>query len=176
MTAELTIRRALPDDAGEIADVQARSREAAYRGLVPDEAIEQMVGGRTARTERIRALLDAADEPRHFFVAIEGIDIVGMAVTSPSRDPDATSETGELVSIYLAPEAVGRGIGRALHDAAMADLRDRGFTEATLWVLRENERARRFYEAARWTCDGATKEEHSWPGGVLHEVRYRRTP
>jgi hypothetical protein len=41
---------------------------------------------------------------------------------------------------HLAPEAIGRGIGRALHDRALADLRERGFTEATLWVLREARR------------------------------------
>ena len=174
MTAELTVRRALSHDADEIADVHARSWQVAYRGLLPNEVIEQMVRGRADRAARMRALLETADEPHHFFVALEGGAVVGMAVTSPSRDPDATSATGELEAIYLAPEALGRGIGRVLHDAAMDDLRDRGFTEVTLWVLRDNERARRFYEAAGWNTDAATKDEER-PGGVLHEVRYRRT-
>lgn len=66
------------------------------------------------------------------------------------------------------------GIGRSLLGRAVADLRERGHTAATLWVLRQNDTARRFYEAAAWQPDGATKDE--WrPGGTLHEVRYRRS-
>lgn len=54
------------------------------------------------------------------------------------------------------------------------EVRERGHTAATLWVLRQNDTARRFYEAAAWQPDGATKDE--WrPGGTLHEVRYRRS-
>ncbi len=170
---KVTIRRATPDDASAIADVHARSWQVAYIGLVPDEVIEQVVGGRATRAERMRALLDGDDTPPHFFVALEGDAIVGMAVTAPSRDPDAPPTTGELEAIYLAPEAIGRGIGRALHDRAMDDLRERGFAEAMLWVLRENQRARRFYEAAGWHTDGAAKDEER-PGGTLHETRYRR--
>lgn len=106
-------------------------------------------------------------------MGLEGAAIVGMAATGSARDSDASATTGELEAIYLAPEAIGRGIGRALHDRALADLRERGFTEATLWVLRENQRARRFYEAAGWQADGETKDEER-PGGTLHEIRYRR--
>ena len=47
-------------------------------------------------------------------------------------------------------------------------------TEATLWVLTGNKRARRFYEQHGWTADGAQKTD--WRGDVrLDEVRYRRT-
>lgn len=169
----VSVRRATPDDADAFADVHARSWQVAYRGLVPDEVIDGVVDSRNARADRMRAMLAVADEPHHVFVACESETVVGMAVTAPSRDPDATPTTGELEAIYLAPEAIGRGIGRALHDRALADLRERGFTEATLWVLRENQRARRFYEAAGWLTDGETKDEER-PGGTLHEVRYRR--
>lgn len=169
---ELTIRRAGPDDAPAIADVHARSWQATYRGLVSDEVIDDVVAGQAERAARIGRTLSDPDTPHHFFVAVTD-RIVGMADAAPSRDADATPTTGELHAIYLAPEALGRGIGRALHDAALEDLSARGFTELTLWVLRENERARRFYQAAGWSPDGAAKDEE-WAGGVLHEVRYRR--
>ncbi len=73
--------------------------------------------------------------------------------------------------IYLAQEAAGRGIGRALLAHAVNDLRARRFTRATLWVLGTNARARRFYEAAGWRADGATKVE-TRDGAALREVRY----
>ncbi|PZR64017.1 MAG: GNAT family N-acetyltransferase [Chloroflexi bacterium] len=170
----MTIRRATPDDAKEIADVHVRSWQVAYRGLLPDEVIEEMVAGRQARAERFRALLSDEESPPRVWVAVDGVSIVGMAVVGPSRDPEAGPTTGELEAIYLAPEAMGRGIGRALLDQAVADLGERGFTDAMLWVLRENRRARHFYNAAGWRTDGATKEEER-PGGTLHEVRYRRS-
>jgi hypothetical protein len=59
---------------------------------------------------------------------------------------------------------------------------DEGYREAILWVLAGNERARRFYEAAGWTLDGAQKTEHiggagaaAGAGTTVTEVRYRRT-
>ncbi len=170
---QLTIRRAGAEDAPAIADVHARSWEATYRGLVADEVIDGVVAGQEERAARISRTLSDPDTPHHFFVGVVADRIVGMADAAPSRDADATPTTGELQAIYLAPEALGRGIGRALHDAALEDLRARGFTELTLWVLRQNERARRFYRAAGWSPDGAAKDEER-PGGVLHEVRYRR--
>ena len=48
-----------------------------------------------------------------------------------------------------------------------------GFRAATLWVLRGNERARRFYERAGWTVDGARKDDVV-AGVPVTEVRYRR--
>ncbi len=172
--ARVTIRRATPDGADDIADVHARSWQVAYRGLLPDELIKQTVAGRQARAERSRDRLTDEKSPRRVSVAVDGGNIVGMAVIGPSRDPEAGPTTGELKAIYLAPEAMGRGIGGALLERAVADLGDRGFTDVMLWVLRDNRRARRFYEAAGWQTDGATKEEER-PGGVLHEARYRRS-
>jgi len=42
-----------------------------------------------------------------------------------------------------------------------------------LWVLRENRRARRFYELAGWSADGAAKDAELLGGLTLPEVRYR---
>ncbi len=96
-----------------MADVHARSWQAAYRNLLPDDVIQPVVDGRTARAKRMRAVLIDANDPHHMFVALADETVIGMAVTGPSRDPDATPSAGELEAIYLAPEALGRGIGRA---------------------------------------------------------------
>jgi ribosomal protein S18 acetylase RimI-like enzyme len=92
----------------------------------------------------------------------------------PSEGADATPDVAEVYSVYLDPEALGRGIGRSLFEMAVADIVDHRFRGAILWVLGANERARRFYEAAGWRLDGATKTEDR-PGGKLQEVRYART-
>jgi GNAT superfamily N-acetyltransferase len=92
-------------------------------------------------------------------VAEEDGRVTGFAVTGPSEDADAQDKTGEVYAIYLDPEQVGTGLGRALFEHAVEDLRERGFTEATLWVLETNERARRFYEVAGWKPDGTETSE-----------------
>jgi GNAT superfamily N-acetyltransferase len=90
----------------------------------------------------------------------------------PSRDGDAPAGTGEISSIYAAPERWGTGLGRALMAEAEAQLRRLGFTTATLWVLRDNQRARRFYERAGWLPDGTEKADQVG-GAPVVEVRYR---
>ena len=99
--------------------------------------------------------------------------MVGSVFWRPSEEPDSGPDTAEIQAIYLVPEAIGLGIGRSLFQAAVDDMIAHGFTAAILWVLDTNERARRFYEAAGWAADGATKTEER-PGGELHEIRYAR--
>ena len=51
--------------------------------------------------------------------------------------------------LFVAPEAEGRGIGRALHDTMLDWLRSEGATEVKLGT-EPGTRAARFYEAAGW--------------------------
>jgi L-amino acid N-acyltransferase YncA len=98
--------------------------------------------------------------------------VVGFAFTGPTRDASADrATTGEVSAIYLEPEVVGRGLGRALMARALDDLRVMGYRRACLWVLAENRVARRFYEAAGFRSDGGEQTEEM-DGFVLHEVRY----
>ncbi|NRQ36763.1 GNAT family N-acetyltransferase [Nonomuraea sp. NN258] len=65
-------------------------------------------------------------------------------------------------------EEFSTGMGRAL----MAATVDRaGAAELGLWVLRDNARARRFYERAGFTPSGRARTEGDPP---LAEVHYRR--
>jgi GNAT superfamily N-acetyltransferase len=57
---------------------------------------------------------------------------------------------------YLHSRAWGSGIGDLLMQACTDQLRDDGFARAVLWVLRENPRARRFYERHGWQPSGNT--------------------
>jgi hypothetical protein len=58
--------------------------------------------------------------------------------------------------------------------AALDALGQAAYSEAALWVLDTNQRARRFYQAGGWRTDGAAKQE-PWrdAGFTLSEVRYR---
>lgn len=164
------IRLATPDDAWAIATVHVRSWQAAYRGIIPDDRLDGLSVER--RAEWWGTEWWTGDAARRLLVAERPDAVVAFAAVGGSRDEGAGAATGELFAIYADPDAWGRGLGRALLAAATVELRAGGFTDATLWVLEENARARRFYEAAGWRPDGATQTDEL--GDVtLHEVRYR---
>jgi RimJ/RimL family protein N-acetyltransferase len=58
--------------------------------------------------------------------------------------------------------------------AAIESLRERGFTEATLWVAAANHRPRRIYEVAGWRLDGVARDRQ-WRGATVRDVRYRNS-
>jgi GNAT superfamily N-acetyltransferase len=165
------VRAATADDADAIASVQVRSWQAAYRGLMPDEVLEGLTVER--RVEVWRSL--AAGRPKESVLVLEGDGgIEGFAHVCAGRDADADAGTGEVSSIYLLPAAWGKGRGRALMEAAVGRLSAEGYHTATLWVLVSNDRARRFYETAGWSCDGTEKTERVGARSSITETRYRR--
>jgi GNAT superfamily N-acetyltransferase len=96
-------------------------------------------------------------------------ELAGFAHVGPARDDDC----GELYAIYVDPDHWGAGLGRALIVEAEQRLEAAGFAEAILWVLDDNPRARRFYEAAGWRADGGTKRD-TFLETEIEEVRYRK--
>ena len=56
-------------------------------------------------------------------------------------------------------------------DLAQRHAAARGFRTMRLWVLRDNDRARRFYERAGYAPDGGTKED-DFSGTPVTEIRY----
>ena len=160
------------DDAEGIAGVQIRGWQTAYRGLLPDELLDSFVIDESARQRRER--LEAAPAGERSLVADDEGRVVGWVMSGPSRDTDQDGSFGEVYAIYVDPDVTSRGIGAALLDRALEILRTDGFAHASLWVLRNNARARAFYEREGWRPDGAEKVE-SLRGFELDEVRYRRT-
>jgi GNAT superfamily N-acetyltransferase len=114
-----------------------------------------------------------ADPAVSMLMAEDESGMLGFTTPGESRDPDAGDEVGEVRTMFAVPAAWGRGVGRALMTAALDDLRERGYSEATVWSFSDNERANRFYERHGFTRDGADRTEQAW--AYIREVRYRRT-
>ena len=103
------------------------------------------------------------------FVAEEdGGRIVGFAASGPAEED---GEERELSAIYVLPEAWGTGAAPGLMHATLGAMRGRGALHATLWVLEDNPRARRFYEREGWQADGSAESEYL--GLTVPLVRYR---
>ncbi len=74
--------------------------------------------------------------------------------------------------VAVHPDRWGEGLATAAVEAAVAGMAARGCTEASLWVLEDNHRARRLYERLGWTAV-ADRREAPWPPHPV-EVRYVR--
>jgi ribosomal protein S18 acetylase RimI-like enzyme len=161
------IRPATPDDADAIAGVHVRTWQGAYAHVFPLEELAAISAEERARGWRV--MLQRS--PRTHVAEVDG-EVVGFASAGPSRDEDGEG-LGELYAIYVDPEHWGGGAGRQLAVWADGALRGEGFAVATLWVLEDNPRARRFYEAGGWRVDGATRTGVHL-GVETREVRYRK--
>lgn len=159
----LTIRLARPEDADAIAAVRLAGWRGAYGPLLPPDAFDGVDFAQWA--ERTRDLLLAG---RSGMRVVQRSDAVqGFCVFGRCRDEDLVG-VSELYALYVIPEAWSTGLGRALMTVALDEL-DR---PVVLWVLRDNARARRFYEIAGFRPDGAEKTADVL-GFDLAEVRYR---
>lgn len=132
-----------------VSRIYEESWRAACRGMVPQAYLDGIPAGHWAEA------LDRAD--RTTLVMLDGGKPAGTAAVSPSRWPEHP-EFGEIVSLYLLPEYMGRGYGRPLLEAAVRELEGRGFRDILLWVLEENRRARRFYEKHGFRFGGTRME------------------
>jgi ribosomal protein S18 acetylase RimI-like enzyme len=104
-------------------------------------------------------------------VAEEDDELAGFVACGPMRDAPEPG-VGEIQSFFVGAGRWRRGVGRALMAAALADLSERGYEQATVWSFEANARANAFYEAHAFTRDGATRTEDAW--AHIPEVRYRR--
>lgn len=175
----MRVREMTEDDIDAVSEIRVRGWQYAYAGMVPQHHLDAMTPEKDAAERRgffskSRPFVDnlVAEEP-------DG-RVVGWAAIGPLRKeegppqgPGEPGEPGELYALYVHPERIGTGAGRALMEAALNVGRRRGHPELTLWVLADNTRARRFYEKAGFTPDGVT---HTFrvAGAALADIRYAR--
>jgi GrpB-like predicted nucleotidyltransferase (UPF0157 family)/ribosomal protein S18 acetylase RimI-like enzyme len=139
------IRHAHEDDILALADIHIRSWRAAYRSIVPDEVLDGLsVSERAKSWEQILA----EGHPRWLTLVSEdanGVLLGFCSAATPARvAPDAM--TAEIGALYVDPNHWRAGVGRALLEETLVELRRQDYRVAVLWVLPENHHAIAFYE------------------------------
>ncbi|WP_369195156.1 GNAT family N-acetyltransferase [Streptomyces djakartensis] len=159
-------------DCEGVAEIRTRGWQHAYRGMMPQSYLDGLSVEEDA--ERRRAHLSQAGGRVVDLVAEDaGGELVGWACHGPYRDGDVLTGDAELYAVYVHPGRLGRGAGRALLSESVARCAAAGHGRMFLWVLRDNDRARRFYERAGFRADGAA-ESFEVDGIAVPEVRYVR--
>lgn len=163
-----TLREALPTDARAMAELNVAAWQAFFTGLVPQALID---GQRAEPRAHYWEEHLPSVPPVRTWVAEQAGRVIGLTHVGPSRDPDVP-EAAELYGMYVVPEVVGTGVGRALMEAALEYFRAGPWEEAILWTLPGEHRAARFYRSWGWEPEGVAKTGHS-PLGEIESVRYR---
>jgi ribosomal protein S18 acetylase RimI-like enzyme len=140
----MEIRRAVLRDAEGIARVHVDAWIETYTGLLPDALIAALPESYDRRVKFWSSVLVPEHERNSVFVVEDDHRIVGFASCGTPIN-ELEDYDGQLTAIYLLKRAQGRGIGRRLLRAVIADLRGRGFRSMAVWVLKDNLPAVGFY-------------------------------
>ncbi|MFF5965601.1 GNAT family N-acetyltransferase [Streptomyces collinus] len=160
-------------DCHRVAEIRVGGWRSAYRGLIPQSYLDGLSAKEDAEQRRTY-LAQGGGSIVNLVAEDTGGEIVGWACHGPYREGEVRTEDAELYAIYVHPDQVGRGVGRALLTESVARCSAAGHGRVLLWVLKENDRARRFYERAGFRADGA-EEPFEVDGLAVPEVRYTRT-
>lgn len=125
------------DNINAIGKIYEKSWKFAYNGIIPKDYLDNISGDSWIPHFENKDMFN--------LVLIEDNEFIGTASYCKSRSKEFDG-FGEIVSIYLLPEHMGKGYGKLLFEATLNELIKLGYKNVFLWVLEENTRARRFYE------------------------------
>ena len=164
------VRPATPDDLDAIVAIHVAGFRAGNAPHLPPEDADRMDAERS--TAGWREVLESPAPQAAVLVAEAQSDgaLAGVVGAGGSRDADTGPDSGEVYALYVDPKCWGLGVGAALDSASREHLATHGFTEAVLWVLEGNERARRFYEREGWHADG-DRRDHLGAMAVRYRVK-----
>lgn len=169
---EINIRKALPEDAYNYTDCHISCFQSAYKGIVPDEYLKNMLAEKEQRVEKYKKSLTDPGNCEYYCVVYTK-RMLGFLIINKSRNEDK-SGIGEIWAIYLIEEFRGKGHGKEMLNFAINELKRVEQKEIFLWVFEENIRARRFYEKHNFSFDGIKREVKY--GKPLVQLRYVLNP
>ena len=162
LNADVTIRTAQAEDAADI--------QAVYAPFVQETSVSFETVPPSVETMAARISSNLA---RHgYFVAQSDAGILGFAYASPYRPRPAYERTAE-VSVYLAPQAQGRGLAQALYRALFAHLAARGFHTAVAIVTLPNPQSAQLHERCGFAHVGRLQDVGrkfgQWHGTAIYQ-------
>jgi ribosomal protein S18 acetylase RimI-like enzyme len=152
-SAPLRIREAVPEDHKFILSLVPELtsfgpppfRDAAELTAVDERFLREALTGHGVAGSIVLVAVDVEDA--------EGAPLLGFIHLRPQSDYYLQQDCGHVADLIVAPEARGRGVGKALMAAGERWSRERGFEMMTLHVFVENRGARALYEELGFTAE-----------------------
>ncbi len=166
--ADVDVRPARPDEAGEVARIQRMSWARAGSSVIPTTVLDRLVADEVV--SRWAATIQAPPTPaHHVLVARERDTIVGMVAFGPADESDAALErdadepaasaadhvpVAEIATMLVEPRYGRRGHGSRLLAATVDIARADGVGALITWVPENDVSARTFFGSAGWAEAG----------------------
>lgn len=160
----VSVREAVREDAPVLGHIMSRSFWSAFFGFISEKTLK--ICAKEEDCAALMASLLDAGQMRFLLGSLDGRPC-GELVWSDGETPEAA----EIQAIHSLPESWGSGLGAAMLQQALADMRGLGKQSVSLWAFHENKRARRFYEKHGFAFTGQERVSE-FDGAV--EVRYVR--
>lgn len=158
------------EDSLAVATIHTLSWQHAYKGIMDQNFLDNISIAK--REANWRLGIEKNDPKLIRLVACEGDDILGFVCGLENRSLDLLpSCDSELWAIYVHPQFEGKGVGKKLIEKFKEELCLLGKKQFCIWVLRDNRKARAFYERQGGVLASAEKN-FQLAGGELAEVAY----
>jgi ribosomal protein S18 acetylase RimI-like enzyme len=160
--SKIRVRLAAKEDALDVWVVRAASWREAYRGILPDAYLAAI------KKAWSRGYPDGT------WVLEQGGIVVGYCITS-CDDLERIAANIELKELYVFPDHWRMGLGTALLEGVLSELKEHGARVASLEVLEPNTRARAFYEHRGFKRVLGAERAVQAGGAAVVALLYRRT-
>jgi ribosomal protein S18 acetylase RimI-like enzyme len=104
---------------------------------------------------------------------VDGV-IAGYISIRPATELQASRHVQHVTGLAVDPALQGRGVGRALVEAAAVEAASRGARRLTLRVLEPNVAARQLYDACGFVVEGVLRGEFHLDGEDVDDVLMAR--
>lgn len=160
---QINVREAVQSDMENLAIIQTQSWRAAFKNILCPATIDKYTN-----VEECSQMLNKVYE------ANKGTFYIGYIGDKPCgevfwRKDEESLDTAEIVAVHSISESWGSGLGRAMMERALQDIRKSKLSKVFLWVFKENHRACRYYEKCGFQN---TDEEKVSTFGNAIEVKY----
>ena len=163
---DFEIRNVEERDLLQVAEIVINDWKIAYRGIIDDAYLDNL--DVQAKYERFKQNYQEG----HFTVAVRGSEVLGFARYSdePFNNSDNKKVECELCALYVKWDVRGSGIGAALVTYVKDYFKSIGKKSMCIWCLKENHKARFFYEKMGGTLYAEQDLERG--GKIYKEVGY----
>jgi GNAT superfamily N-acetyltransferase len=174
-SVDVSVRPARPDEAADIARVQAIAWRTAYRSLLPAEVLDTWDEDAAAGTWR--AAVVSPPTPGHLvLVALEGATVVGFTAFGPAERTEgegggSAGAQSDISTLLVEPRWGRRGHGSRLLAAVVDLARSQGVAELRTWLPEADAVSASFFESAGWAPDGWARTLDTG-GTPLRELRW----
>ncbi|WP_034439925.1 GNAT family N-acetyltransferase [Clostridium ihumii] len=141
----MIIRKAIINDAKEIAKVHVDTWKSAYKDIICNEYLERL--SYENREKSWKSMLDNDMGLRIIYVAEEENETIVGFISGGYEKKDTEIKNAEIYGFYVLKDYQNNGIGKMLFKKILESFNKLNLQSVSLWALNDNYGGRKFYES-----------------------------